>query len=173
MRNYTKNRRRPQLRVESLEGKTLLSAGSVMHHVAQHVAAAPIVAQAAAAFSGTLTGPYSSVHAPYYAYIQSYSTSGTLSGVGSTHLYGTLIVRPHTPAGRFDGQLVLRNSGGTMILNVYASGTPATYFYKVVVARGSDAPFKGGSGSLTIAQSPTFSVPYYSYGQSRMAFTLG
>jgi hypothetical protein len=97
MRTHTKNRRRAQLCVESLEGKMLLSAGSVMHQVAHH--AAPIVAQAA--FSGTLTGRYSDVHAPFFADIQSYTASGTLSGIGSTtHLPARcLCVRARMQAG--------------------------------------------------------------------------
>ena len=76
MRTYTKNYRRGQLRVESLEGKTLLSTGSVMHHVAPHVAVAPIVAQATP-FSGTLQGSYSNVNVPGFSHILSYATSGT------------------------------------------------------------------------------------------------
>jgi hypothetical protein len=171
MRTYTRNRRRTQLGIESLEGKTLLSAGSVMQHLAHHVSTAPVVAQATPAFTGTLTGPYSNVHVPNFAYIQSYSTSGTLTGVGSSHLYGTLFVRPSAPAGRFEGQLLLRNHGGSMILNVFASGTAGTYSYKVALAHGTDSAFKGDTGTLTISLNPTFSVPYYTAGQSTMTFT--
>jgi hypothetical protein len=173
MQTYTKNRRRTQLRVESLEGKTLLSTGAVMHELAHHVKAVPIVADATAAFSGTLTGHYSNVHVPFFANIQSYAASGTLSGVGSTRLLGTLFVRPGAPAGRLLGQLVMRNNGGSMIVNVFASAAPGTYTYKVPRASGNDTPFKGGSGTLMITQSPTLSAPYYSQGQSTMTFTLG
>jgi len=169
MRTYKKNRRRTQLRVESLEGKALLSAGFMMHHVS----AAPIVTQATAAFSGTLTGRYSDVHVPFFADIQSYSTSGTLSGVGSTHLYATLFVRPGAPAGRFAGQLLMRNNGGSMVVNVFQSAMPGIYSYKVALASGSDTAFKGGTGTLSITQTPSFMVPNYSFGQSAMTFTLG
>jgi len=171
MRTYIKNRRRAQLRVESLEAKTLLSTASVVHPVAHHVSHAPIVAQATATFTGTLAGHYSSVHAPHFAYIQSFATSGTLTGVGSTHLYGTLFVRPSAPAGRALGRLVMRNSGGTMIVNVYASGTPGDYSYRVAHAYRSDTGFKGATGTLTITLSPTFVVPYYTYGRSTMTFS--
>jgi hypothetical protein len=171
MRTYTKKRLRTQPRVESLEGKTLLSAGSVMHHVAHHVTSAPIVAQAIPAFSGTLTGPYSDVHIPFFADIQSYSTTGTLTGVGSTHLYATLFVRPGAPAGRFAGQLLMRNNGGAMVVNVFQWAVPGTYSYKVALASGTDTAFRGGTGTLFITQMPSSMVPNYSFGQSTMTFT--
>jgi hypothetical protein len=172
MRSNTKSshRRRTTLCVESLEGKTLLSSGGLMHHVAPQVTAAPLITQATAAFSGRLTGRYSNVHAPHFAYIQSFLTSGTLTGTGSTKLVGTLFVRPSAPAGHFTGQLVMRNNGGSMILNVFASGTPGTYTYKVAVAFGSDSAFKGSTGTLTTALSPTFTAPYYSQGNATLTF---
>ncbi|HKI18664.1 MAG TPA: hypothetical protein VKA15_12330 [Isosphaeraceae bacterium] len=173
MRTYTKNHRRTDLRVESLEGKALLSAGSAMHQVAPHLTAAQIVTQATAAFSGTLTGPYSNVHVPYAGYILSYATSGTLTGVGSTRLNGTLFVRPGGRAHRLVGQLVIRNDDGSMIVNVFQSAAPGTYAYKVARARGSDTAFNGGSGELMIAQAPTYSAPYYVSGQATMTFTPG
>src|SRR5581483_10411008 len=80
MRRSTRNRRRLQLRVESLEGKTLMSGVAAM----KHVAAAPIAAQADAAFGGTLTGSYSNVNIPGFSHTLSYAASGSLSGVGST-----------------------------------------------------------------------------------------
>jgi hypothetical protein len=171
MRAFIKNRRRTQLTVESLEGKTLLSTASAMHHLAHHATAAPIVTHATSAFTGTLTGPYSSVHVPSFAYIQSFATSGTLTGLGSTHLYGTLFVRPSAPAGKPVGQVVMHNSGGTMIVNVFSSATAGTYSYKVALAFGSDTAFKGDTGALTITLSPNFSVPYYTSGQSTMTFS--
>jgi hypothetical protein len=173
MRTYTQNRRRTQPQVESLEGKSLLSGGSVMHQVVPHVTAAPIVAQATAAFSGTLMGSYSSVHAPFFANIQSYVTSGTLSGAGSTRLLGTLFVRSSTPVGRFVGQLLMRNTGGSMIVNVFQSAVPGTYSYKVALANGTDSAFKGGTGTLVITQIPTFSSTFFAFGQSTMTFSLG
>jgi len=173
MRTYTKNQRRTELRVESLEGKTLLSAASAMHQVAPHVTAAQIVGQATAAFSGTLTGPYSNVHVPYAGYILSYTTSGTLSGAGSTSLHGTLLVRPGSRAHRLAGQLVIRNDDGSILVSVFQSAAPGTYAYKVARARRSDTAFNGGSGELVITQAPTFSAPYYLSGQATMTFTLG
>jgi hypothetical protein len=173
MRTCTKNRRRTQLRVESLEGKTLLSTGAVAHELAHHVTAAPMVAHAIEAFSGTLTGFYSDVHVPFFANIQSYTASGTLSGPGSTRLAGTLFVRPSAPAGRQVGQIVMRNDGGSMLDRVFTSATSGTYTYKVVHAGGTDTAFKGGSGTLMITQSPTFSAPDYSQGQATMTFTAG
>ncbi len=94
MQTYNKNLRRLDPRVESLEGKTLLSAGLAGHHVAPHETAAPFVVQAAAEFSGTMMGSYSNVHIPFAGYLLNYATSGSLSGVGSTHLHGTLFARP-------------------------------------------------------------------------------
>lgn len=173
MQTYTKNRRRMHLQVESLEGKTLLSTGAGMHEFAHHVKATPIIADATATFSGTLTGHYSDVHIPYFADIQSYFASGTLIGTGSTRLAGTLLVRPSAPTGRPIGQLVMHNNGGSMIINVSVSGTAGTYTYKVAHAHGNDAAFKGGTGTLMVTQSQTFSVPYYSQGQSTMTFTPG
>ena len=81
MRGNIKNRQRAGLPVESLEGKTLLSAGLVSHHAEHPAVTAAVVAQAAQ-FSGTLTGVYSNVHIPFAGYLLSYWTSGTLSGVG-------------------------------------------------------------------------------------------
>jgi hypothetical protein len=169
---YAKNRRRTQPRVEALEGKNLLSSGSVMHHVAPHVTAAPIVAQATA-FSGSLTGSYSNVNAPGFAHILSYATSGTLSGVGSTRLGGTLFLRGGTRPGRLVGQLLMRNNGGSMIVNIVESGMPGNYSYTVARARGSDTAFKGGSGELMITQTPTFRVPFFVSGPATMTFTPG
>ncbi|HZW31701.1 MAG TPA: hypothetical protein VFF52_13395 [Isosphaeraceae bacterium] len=171
MRTSTKRRRRTQPRGESLEEKTLLSTGSGMPQVAPHVTAAPLVTRAAAAFSGTLTGPYSNVSAPGFASIRSYAASGTLSGVGSARLRGTLFIRPGARAGRLVGQLDVRNTGGSMILNVSRSAAPGSYTYRVVVAHGSDTAFKGGSGTLGITQAQTLSVPFYTSGQSTMTFS--
>ncbi len=170
MRANIKNSRRAEPRIESLEGKTLLSTGSVMYRVARPVTAATIVAQAAQ-FSGTLTGYYCNVHIPFAGYLLSYATSGTLSGVGATRLHGSLFARPDARAGRLAGQFVMRNSGGSMVVNVFPSATSGTNSYKVVRATGSDTAFKGGTGQLVTSQSPTFSVPYYTSGQAMMTFT--
>jgi hypothetical protein len=172
MRTYAKNRRSTPLRVESLEGKTLLSTGSAMQHVAPHVTAAPIVAQASA-FSGTLTGSYSNINVPGFSHILNYATSGTLSGVGSTRLRGTLFSRGGHRPGRLAGQFLMRNNGGSMVVNAFKSAMPGDYTYKVVRARGSDTAFRGGSGELTITQTSTISVPYYVSGQTTMTFTPG
>ena len=83
----------------NVERKTLLSTGSVMHQVVPHVRPRRSSAQATAEFSGTLTGSYSNVHVPSFANILSYATSGTLSGVGSTNLRGTLFIRGAGRAG--------------------------------------------------------------------------
>jgi hypothetical protein len=173
MRTYTKNRRRTQLTFESLEGKTLLSTGSVMHHVASQVTTAPIVARAPAAFSGTLTGVYSNVHAPGFANILSYRTSGTLTGTGFTRLRGSLFARRHLPTGNLIGQLKMRNTGGAMILNVFRMGTPGTYSYTVVRARGTDTVFLNESGTVMITQHQTLTVPFFISGQATMTFTPG
>jgi hypothetical protein len=169
MRTYARNRRRTPLRVEALEGKTLLSAGSAMQHAVPHVMAAPIVDQAAA-FSGTLTGQYSNVNIPGFSHMLNYATSGTLTGVGATRLRGTLIPRGGNRPGRLAGEFRLRNSGGTMLVNVYQSATPGDYTYSVVRARGSDAAFNGGSGTLVIRQASSLSVPFYVSGQATITF---
>jgi hypothetical protein len=170
MRRSSKNHRRTQLRVESLEGKTVLSTVSVMHQVAPHVTASPIAAQAAA-FSGTLSGSYSNVDVPGFAHTLSYRTSGTLTSVGSTRLRGTLFVRPGARAGRLDGQLILRNSGGSMIVNVFQSAVPGQYTYKVARARGIVTAFRGGTGELMITQVRSVTVPFFVFGQATLNFT--
>ncbi len=172
MRTYARNRRRTPLRVDALEGKTLLSAGSAMRRLAPHVAAAPIVDQAAE-FSGTLTGRYSNVNVPGFSHILSYATSGTLSGVGPTRLRGTLFVRGSIRPGRLVGQFRLRNQGGSMIVDVSQAATPGNYTYRVARARGGDAAFEGGSGTLAISQVSNFSVPFYVSGQATMTFDPG
>ncbi len=60
-----------------------------------------------------------------------------------------------------------------MILNVLRSDTAGTYTYKVVRAFGSDSAFKGGTGAVTITQTPTYSFPYFVSGQATMTFTPG
>jgi hypothetical protein len=167
------NRGRTQLRVESLEGKTLLSTGTVMHQVARHVTIAPIVTQAPAPFSGLLTGVYSNVHAPGFANILSYRTSGTLTGTGFTRLRGSLFARRHLPTGNLIGQLQMRNTGGAMILNVFRIGTPGTYSYTVVRARGADTVFLNENGTVMITQHRTLRVPFVTSGQATMTFTSG
>ena len=126
----------PQL--ESLEGKTLLSAGSAMQHVAPRLAAAPIVGQAVS-FRGTLAGSDSDVSVPGISHVVSFNTTGTLIGPGSTHLRGTLFARGNPRPGRLLGQLLLRNSGGSMTVNVYRSATAGT-FTDTVVRAGEPTP---------------------------------
>jgi hypothetical protein len=172
MRTDAKNRRRTPLRVESLEGRTLLSTGSAVQRIAPRVTAAPIVAQAVA-LSGTLSGSYSNINVPGFSHILSYATSGTLSGVGSTRLRGTLFARGGARPGRLVGLLRLRNDGGSMTVDVFRPATPGNCTYKVARARGSDAAFQGGSGELTITQAPTLSVPFYVSGQATMTFNPG
>src|SRR5262249_39052499 len=109
MRTHAKCRRPISPQLESLEGKTLLSAGSAMQHVAPRLAAAPIVGQAVP-FRGTLTGPDSDVRAPGISHVVSFNTTGTLVGLGATHLRGTLFAWENRRPGQLLGQLLLRNS---------------------------------------------------------------
>jgi hypothetical protein len=140
----------------------------MMQHLTHHVSAAPMVVESTPAFSGTLTGSYSTVHGiPFVSNIQSYATSGSLSGLGSTSLRGTLIGRP----GRLAGAAALLNNGGRMILDVFRSGTPRTFIYTVVRASGSDTGFKRDTGTLTITLNQTLSVPYSTYGQATTTFS--
>ena len=141
MKANIKNRRRVSLQVEPLEGKIQLSAGLASHHAAMTAAA---VAQAAS-LSGTLTGFYSNVHIPFGGYLLNYSTSGTLSGPGSTHLNGSIFVRPSSRGRVAIGQFAMRNDGGLMILRVFRTPTPGTYTYRVIRATGGDVAFKGGT----------------------------
>ena len=160
----------PQL--ESLEGKTLLSAGSAMQHVAPRLAAAPIVGQAVS-FRGTLAGSDSDRSFPGIPHVVSFNTTGTLIGPGSTHLRGTLFARGNPRPGRLLGQLLLRNSGGSMTVNVYRSATAGTYTDTVVRARGADTIYQGATGNLKIAMSWAFNNPYYFYQQAFMKFIPG
>jgi len=171
MRNSTGNRRRTQPRAESLEEKTLLSAGSAMHRVAPHMTTAPMVSQAIAPISGTLTGSYSNVNAPGFSHVLNYATSGTLSGTGSTRLRGSLFARGGVRPGRLLGQFRLRNNGGSMMINVFQTAVPGNDTYQVARATGSDAAFQGGSGTLMMTQARNFSVPFYASGRVTMTFT--
>ena len=92
MRTHAKCRRPMSPQLESLEGKTLLSAGSAMQHVAPRLAAAPIVGQAVS-FRGTLAGSDSDRSFPGIPHVVSFNTTGTLIGPGLTHLRGTLFAR--------------------------------------------------------------------------------
>ena len=160
----------PQL--ESLEGKTLLSAGSAMQHVAPRLAAAPIIGQAVS-FRGTLAGSDSDVSVPGISHVVSFNTTGTLIGPGSTHLRGTLFARGNPRPGQLLGQLLLRNSGGSMTVNVYQSATAGTFTDTVVRARGADTIYKGATGNLNIAMAWTFNDPYYLHQQAWMKFIPG
>ena len=160
----------PQL--ESLEGKTLLSAGSAMQHVAPRLTAAPIVGQAVS-FGGTLAGSDSDVRAPGISHVVSFNTTGTLISPGSTHLRGTLFAREKPRPGRLLGQLLLRNSGGSMTVNVYQTATAGTYTDTVVRARGADTIYKGGTGNLKITMSWTFYNPQYFHQHATMKFIPG
>jgi hypothetical protein len=171
MRAKIENRRRTCLRVESLEEKTLLSVGFASHPSPRHVMASALVVHAASALGGTLTGIYSNVHIPFAGYLLNYSTSGTLSGVGSTSLHGSIFVRPGAHYGRAIGQFSLHNNGGSMRVRVFQTPTSGTYTYKVVRASGSDFAYKGGIGTLAITQHPTQSYSYYISGQATMTFS--
>ena len=151
----------------------MLSAGFASHPSAHHATTSAVVVHAAAAFSGTLTGFYSNVHIPFAGYLLNYSTSGTLSGVGSTSLHGSIFARPGAHNGRAIGQFSMHNNGGSMLVQVFRTPTSGTYSYKVVRAFGSDLAYKGGIGALAITQKPTQSFPYYISGQATMTFSPG
>jgi hypothetical protein len=172
MPQLSKCRRPISPQLESLEGKTLLSAGSAMQHVAPHLAAAPMVGQAAS-FRGMLVGSDSDVSVPGIPHVVTFNTTGTLIGPGSTHLRGTLFARGNPRPGRLLGQLLLRNSGGSMTVKVFQSATAGTYTDTVVRARGADTIYKGANGNLKITLSWAFNDPYYLYGQAAMKFIPG
>jgi hypothetical protein len=170
MRTSTQNRRRTQPRVESLEGKELLSTGAVMQQLAPHVSAAAIAAQATPAITGTLTGPYSNVHAPGFRTVLGYSANGTLSTVGTTSLHGSLFVRTSYPPGRFVGQLQMRNAGGAMIINVRMTSTLGVYTYNVAFANGTDTSLRGDTGVLIVTNMPSSNFPFVTLGDATMTF---
>ena len=138
----------PQL--ESLEGKTLLSAGSAMQHLAPRLAAAPMVGEAVS-FRGTLAGSDSDVSLSGIPHVVTFHTSGTLVGPGSTRLHGTLSARANPRPGQLLGQFLLRNTGGSMTLNVHRSATAGTFTDKVV-QRGELTP--SIKGRLATCRSP-------------------
>ena len=142
MRAHAKCRRLMSPQFESLEGKSLLSAGPAMQYVAPGQAAAPIVGQAAS-FRGTLAGSDSDRSVDGISHVVSFKTAGTLMGPGSTHLSGTLFSRGNSRPGQLLGQLLLRNSGGSMTVNVYRSATAGT-FTDTVIRAGSRHPLSRG-----------------------------
>jgi hypothetical protein len=165
----TNNRRRVEPRVEPLEGKTLLSAGGAMHHAAHEAA---VVAQAPGPITGSLTGHYSNIHIPFAGHLLNYNTNGTLTPVGSSHVYGSWYVRGATPnAGRFVGRLFVRNDGGSMTLRIYQTAVGGTDTYTVGHASGNDSDYQGDTGTLTITQNPTYSYPYYTAGTATTTFS--
>ena len=173
MQPHNKNRFRSAPRVEALEGKTLLSAGLTGQHPAPHAMSATAVAHVATPFSGTLTGVYSNVHIPFAGYLLSYSTSGTLTPIGSAHARGSIFARPSARAGRASGQFIVRNAGGSMAINVYTTDKKGTFNYDVVRASGVDAAYDRGTGVVTITQKPMHSYPYFVSGQATMTFAPG
>jgi hypothetical protein len=169
MRTHAKCRRPMSPQLESLEGKALLSAGSVVQHVAPRLAAAPMVGRAVS-FRGTLAGSDSDVRLSGIPHVVTFNTWGTLIGPGSTHLHGTLSARGNPRPGQLLGQFRLRNTGGSMTLNVYRSATAGTFTNTVVRARGADAIYKGATGNLQIAMSWADNDPYYLYQQAWIKF---
>jgi hypothetical protein len=168
MRTNIKNRRRVQLLVEPLEGKALLSAGAVVHHVAHHHVAPKV---ATSVLTGTLSGHYYDLHVPSFGEIQTLNVGGSLKGVGGSNLIGGLSA-PTTPvAGNFDSHLGIYNLHGAMVLNVFQTATAGTYTFKVAYADGSDAGLKGDAGTLTLTQTPHFTGHYLSYGSATLTFT--
>ena len=172
MRTHAKCRRPMSPQLESLEGKTLLSAGSAMQHLAPRLAAAPMVGEAVS-FRGTLAGSDSDVSLSGIPHVVTFHTSGTLVGPGSTHLHGTLSARANPRPGQLLGQFLLRNSGGSMTLNVHRSATAGTFTDKVVHVRGADAIYKGATGNLQIAMAWAYNDPYYLYQQAWIKFIPG
>jgi hypothetical protein len=170
MQQHNKNRYRSAPRFEALEGKTLLSTGLMGQHAASHTMSAIAVAPVAAPFSGTLSGVYSNVHIPFAGYLLNYSTSGTLTTVGSARAHGSIFARPSARAGRASGQFNIRNTGGSMAINAQTTATKGTYSYDVIHANGVDAIYTGGTGVVTITQDPTHSYPYLVSGQATMTF---
>jgi hypothetical protein len=159
-------------RLESLEEKTLLSAGSAMQHVAPRLAAAPLGGQAVS-FRGTLAGSDTDRSFPGISHAVSFNTAGTLIGPGLTRLHGTLIARGNPRPGQSLGQLLLSNRGGSMTVNVYQTATAGTFTDTVVRAQGADTIYQGGTGNLKIATSWAYDNPYYLYGQAWMKFIPG
>jgi hypothetical protein len=94
-----------------------------------------------------------------------------LSGIGSARLRGTLVLRGSARSNRLAGQLMVRNQGGSMIVNVLRTAVRGTYDYNVTLARGTDLPYQGETGTLTIAQTPNFSAPFFVSGDATMTFT--
>ena len=76
-------------------------------------------------------------------------------------------------SGRPLGELVMHNTGGSMLVKVFQSATPGTDTYRVARASGNDTSYKGETGVLMITQNPTFRTPYYVSGQATMTFTPG
>ena len=168
MRTHAKCRRPMSPQLESLEGKTLLSAGSAMLHVAPRLAAAPIVGQAVS-FRGTLAGSDSDVRVAGISHVVSFNTTGTLIGPGSTQLRGTLFARGNPRPGRLLGQLLLRTAAArwrsTSISRPQRGLSPTPWS-----ARGADTIYKGVTGNLEIAMAWTFNDPYYLHQQAWMKF---
>jgi hypothetical protein len=158
----------PQL--DSLEGKTLLSAGPAMQHFAARLTAAPIFDQAVS-LRGTLAGPDSDVSVAGISHVVSFNTTGTLIGPGLTRLRGTLYSLGNP--GRLLGRLLLRNIGGSMTVNVYRSATAGTFTDTVVRARGADTIYQGATGNLKITMAWTKYNPYYYHQQATMTFLAG
>ena len=129
------------------------------------------VSHVAAQLSGTMTGIYSNIHIPFAGYLLNYSTSGTLTNIGSAQPARFNLARPSGRAGRAAGQFVVRNAGGSMTMNLHSSATTGAYSYNIIRETGVDGAYKGGTGLVTIAQTPTYSYPYFVSGQGTMTFT--
>jgi hypothetical protein len=169
MRTHAKCRHPTSPQLESLEGKTLLSAGSAMLHVAPRLAAAPIIGQAAS-FRGTLAGSDSDVSVTGIPHVVSFDTSGTLIGPGLTYLRGTLFARENPRPGQFLGRFLLGNSVGSMTVNVYRSPTAGTFTDTVIRAQGADRIYQGATGNLKIGMAWAGKNPYYFYQQAWIKF---
>jgi hypothetical protein len=120
-----------------------------------------------------LAGSDSDRSFPGIPHVVTFHTSGTLIGPGSTRLRGTLFARGNPQPGRLLGELLLRNSGGSMTVYVYQSATAGTYTDTVVRARGADTIYQGATGNLEIAMSWAYNDPYYLYQQAWTKFIPG
>lgn len=165
MRTNISNHRGARLGVESLEGKTLLSTGSVAGGLGNRVPA-----DAAALLSGSVAGFYGSTDIRGGGHVEYYTTSGTLSGIGSANLFDTLYIPLRTETLRRVGGFFIVNADGAMRTRVFASGSAGTYDYKVIGAHGSDAPYRLQTGTLTISQSPNFTKAFYVSGRATITF---
>jgi hypothetical protein len=163
-----RNRRHIALRVEFLEGMTLLSgsAATVTAIAVPIISKEPLIPlkpqpPAMATFHGKVQGTYVSTdRIPDVGRSWTVSAKGKLSGLGETTVAGTLHSTGFILQGHAGGTLTLKDARGSMTLTLTGppqsgfSGLPAKFSFVVTKATGHDRGQLNHTGTVAVSLIP-------------------